>query len=174
VGPAECMVDLAVESDFEQFFLQPILNGDQDVVLEILRHPRCIPTFSDSGAHVSQLMDSSIPTHVLAHWSRERQALTLEEAVRKLTSMPAGMWGFHDRGLVREGMMADLCVFDPDTVGPAMPAVAQDLPGGATRLVQRSVGIAATVVAGEVLIEDGEHTGAYPGQVLRGPLARRR
>jgi N-acyl-D-amino-acid deacylase len=173
IDPAECMLDLATESDFEQFFLQPILNGDQDVVLEILRHPRCIPTFSDSGAHVSQLMDSSIPTHVLGHWTRERQAFTLEEAVRKLTSMPAGMWGFHDRGLVREGMTADLCVFDPDTVGPAMPSVVNDLPGGSTRLVQRSVGITATVVNGEVLTEHGEHTGAYPGQVLRGPLARR-
>ena len=172
VHPAECMIDLAVESDFEQFFLQPILNGDQDVVLEILRHPRCIPTFSDSGAHVSQLMDSSIPTHLLGHWTRERQAFTLEESVRKLTSMPAGMWGFHDRGLLREGMVADLCVFDPDTVGPAMPSVAHDLPGGATRLVQKSVGILGTVVAGEVLTENGEHTGAYPGQVLRGPLAR--
>jgi len=172
VDPAELMIDLAVESDFEQFFLQPILNGDQDVVLEIMRHPRCLPTFSDSGAHVSQLMDSSIPTHVLGHWTREKQAFTLEEAVRKLTSMPAALWGFHDRGLVREGMVADLAVFDPDTVAPAMPEVAHDLPAGATRLVQRSVGIKATVVAGEVLTENGEHTGAYPGQLLRGPLAR--
>ncbi|MGE3356786.1 MAG: amidohydrolase family protein, partial [Acidimicrobiia bacterium] len=166
-------IDLAVESNFEQFFLQPILNGDQDVVLEIMRHPRCIPTFSDSGAHVSQLMDSSIPTHVLGHWTREREAFTLEEAVRKLTSMPAAVWGFHDRGLVREGLVADLCIFDPDTIAPAMPSVARDLPGGATRLVQKANGIKATVVNGEVLTEDGEHTGAYPGQVLRGPLARR-
>ena len=173
IDPAECMLDLAAESNFEQFFLQPILNGDQDVVLEILKHPRCIPTFSDSGAHVSQLMDSSIPTHVLGHWTRARQAFTLEEAVSKLTSMPAGMWGFHDRGLLREGMRADICVFDPETVGPAMPAVEKDLPGGATRLTQRSVGIKATVVNGEAFIENGEHTGAYPGQVLRGPLAQR-
>ncbi|MDA3038255.1 MAG: amidohydrolase family protein [Actinomycetota bacterium] len=173
VSPEEAMIDLAVESNFEQFFLQPILNGDQDVVLEIMRHPRCIPTFSDSGAHVSQLMDSSIPTHVLGHWTRNQQAFTIEEAIRKLTSMPAGMWGFHDRGLVREGLKADLCIFDPDTVAPAMPDVAHDLPAGATRLVQKSVGIAATVVNGEVLIENGEHTGAFPGQVLRGPLTRR-
>lgn len=74
VDPAECMIDLAVESDFEQFFLQPILNGDQDVVLEIMRHPRCIPTFSDSGAHVASSSNTSIPTHVLGHWTREREA----------------------------------------------------------------------------------------------------
>ena len=172
VDPAECMIDLALESDFEQFFLQPILNGNQDTVLEIMRHPRCFPTFSDSGAHVSQLMDSSIPTHVLGWWTRERQAFTLEEAVHKLTCVPATAWGFHDRGLVREGMAADLCVFDPSVIGPAMPAVAQDLPGGATRLVQKANGIKATVVNGSTLTLDGEHTGAYPGQVLRGPLAR--
>ena len=93
--------------------------------------------------------------------------------MRKLTSMPAGLWGFHDRGLIREGLVADLCIFDPATVAPAMPSVAHDLPAGATRLVQKSVGIKATVVGGEVLPLDGDHTGAYPGQLLRGPLARR-
>jgi N-acyl-D-aspartate/D-glutamate deacylase len=167
VSPARCMVDLAVESDFDQFFLQPILNGDPDVVLEIMKHPRCITTFSDSGAHVSQLMDSSIPTHVLAYWTRERQEFTLEEAVRGFTLAPAVAWGFHDRGLIREGLKADLCVFDPDTVAPAMPSVAQDLPGGAIRLVQGSTGIKATVVNGSVLTLDGEHTGNLPGMVLR-------
>jgi len=170
VDPAQCMIDLAVESNFEQFFLQPILNGDQDIVLDIMRHPRCVVTFSDSGAHVSQLMDSSIQTHLLGHWTRERQAFTLEEAVRMLTLEPSTAWGFHDRGLVREGMAADLVVFDPDTVGPGMPQVAWDLPGGATRLVQKASGIAATVVNGQVLIRNGEHTGAYPGQLIRGPL----
>ncbi|MFT7600144.1 MAG: N-acyl-D-amino-acid deacylase [Acidimicrobiales bacterium] len=172
VSPAQCMIDLAVESDFEQFFLQPILNGDQDVVLEIMKHPHCITTFSDSGAHVSQLMDSSIQTHVLGHWTREKEAFTLEEAVRGLTFEPSTAWGFHDRGLLREGMKADICVFDPETVGPAMPQVAQDLPGGATRLTQKSVGIKATVVNGSILTLDQEHTGNLPGEVLRGPLAR--
>ena len=170
VSPARCMIDLAVESDFEQFFLQPIANGDQDIVLEIMKHPRCIATFSDSGAHVSQLMDSSIPTHLLGHWTREREAFTLEEAVRDLTLLPSTLWGFHDRGLLREGLRADLCVFDPETVGPAMPKVAHDLPGGATRLTQKSTGIKATVVNGSVLTLDQEHTGNLPGQLLRGPL----
>ena len=172
VSPARCMIDLAVETDFEQFFLQPILNGDQDVVLEIMKHPRCITTFSDSGAHVSQLMDSSIQTHVLGHWTREKEAFTLEEAVSNLTLKPSTAWGFHDRGLLREGMKADICVFDPKTIGPEMPAVAQDLPGGATRLTQKSIGIKATVVNGSTLTLDQEHTGNLPGQVLRGPLAR--
>jgi N-acyl-D-aspartate/D-glutamate deacylase len=89
-----------------------------------------------------------------------------------LTLVPATLWGFADRGLIREGMAADLVVFDPDTVGAAMPEVADDLPAGARRLVQRSRGIAATVVNGAVLLREGKHTGALPGTLLRGPLAR--
>jgi N-acyl-D-aspartate/D-glutamate deacylase len=116
-------------------------------------------------------MDSSIPTHLLGYWTRERQAFTLEQAVSMLTLMPSTAWGFHDRGILREGMAADICVFDADEVGPGMPSVAHDLPAGATRLVQKASGIAATVVNGEVLMRDGEHTGALPGRLLRGPLA---
>ena len=130
-------------------------------------------TFSDSGAHVSQIMDSSIPTHVLSYWVRERQALRLEEAVRMLSFEPASAWGFSDRGLIREGFAADLVVFDPERVAPAMPEVDTDLPGGAPRLKQGATGIRATVVNGEPLLLDGEHTGALPGRLLRGPLARR-
>ncbi|MFN0092719.1 MAG: N-acyl-D-amino-acid deacylase family protein [Acidimicrobiales bacterium] len=170
--PVEVVLDLAVERDLEQYFLQPIGNGDQDTVLELMRHPRCVVTFSDSGAHVSQLMDSSIPTHLLGHWVRSREALTLEEAVRMVTFETAQAWGFHDRGLLREGLAADLCVFDPATIGPGMPTAAVDLPGGAKRLTQKATGITATVVNGEVLFEGGEHTGALPGRLLRGPLAR--
>jgi len=171
--PAETMIDLAVDKNLDLFFLQPIANEDQDFALEIMRHPRMVTTFSDSGAHVSQLMDSSLQTHLLSHWVREKQAFTLEQAVRMLTLVPATLWGFHDRGLIREGMAADLMVFDPDTISAEMPEVVDDLPAGARRLVQRTRGIAATVVNGEVLLRDGKHTGALPGQLLRGPLARR-
>lgn len=173
VNPVECMIDLAVETEFGQFFLQPILNGDPDIVLEIMRHPRCIVTFSDSGAHVSQIMDSSIPTHLLGYWVREREAFTWEQAVQMITLAPATAWGFHDRGLLREGMAADICVFDPGTVGPGMPEVVNDLPGGSRRLVQKATGIAATVVNGEVLTLAGEHDGAYPGRLLRAGAATR-
>ena len=169
--PSACSTS-RVDSDLDQFFLQPILNGDQDVVLEIMQHPRCIPTFSDSGAHVTQLMDSSIPTHFLGHWTREREAFTLEEAIRKLTCLPATAWGFHDRGLVREGMAADLCVFDPATIGPAMPEVASDLPAGAQRLVQKAHGIAATVVNGEVRSRTGRTPAPTWVRCCAGPLAR--
>ena len=171
--PAETMIELALDKDLDLFFLMPVANEDQDIALEIMRHPRTVTTFSDSGAHVSQLMDSSLQTHLLYHWVRTKQAFTLEQAVRMLTLVPATLWGFHDRGLLREGMAADFCVFDPDTIMAEMPEVVDDLPAGARRLVQQTRGIAATVVNGEILLRDGKHTGALPGQLLRGPLGRR-
>ncbi|MGH7309757.1 MAG: N-acyl-D-amino-acid deacylase family protein [Candidatus Rokuibacteriota bacterium] len=171
--PAQTMIELALEKDLDLFFLQPVANEDQDVALEIMRHPRCVVTFSDSGAHVSQLMDSSLQTHLLSHWVRTKQAFTLEQAVRMITLVPATLWGFADRGLIREGMAADFVVFDPDTIAAEMPEVVDDLPAGARRLVQRTRGVAATVVNGEVLLREGKPTGALPGRLLRGPLARR-
>ena len=87
--PADVIIDLALEKHMKQFFLQPIANENQDHVLEMMRHPRAVVTFSDSGAHVSQIMDSSLQTHLLSYWVRDKQAFTLEEAVRMLSFAPA-------------------------------------------------------------------------------------
>ena len=170
-APTEVVMDLALEKDMKQFFLQPIANDNQDHALELIRHPRTVVTFSDSGAHVSQIMDSSLQTHLLGYWVREKHALTLEEAVRQLTFVPASFWGINNRGLLREGYAADVVVFDPDRIAPMLPELVYDLPAGARRLKQKSAGIAATVVNGEVLMRHNEHTGALPGQLIRGPLA---
>jgi len=168
VHPAEAMIDLCVESAGDQLFIQPSLYPqDEELLLRAMRHPRTVMTFSDSGAHLSQIADSSIHTHLLGHWVRDRQEFTLEEAVRMLTLAPALAWGFTDRGLLRAGMAADLNVFDPATVGPAVPRLVDDLPAGGLRLEQRSVGFAATVVGGQVTIRDGEATGAMPGRLVR-------
>ena len=117
-------------------------------------------------------MGSSLQTHLLSYWVRARQVFSLEEAVRKLTFDNASAWEINDRGLVRAGYRADLVVFDDKRVRPAMPTVETDLPGGARRLVQKAEGIAATVVNGQVTLENGETTGRTPGVVLRGPGAR--
>jgi N-acyl-D-aspartate/D-glutamate deacylase len=172
VEPAELMIDLALEHDFKIFFKQPIANEIDEHVIEMMKHPRSVVTFSDSGAHVSQIMDSSLQTHIFSHWVRDKQALTVEEAVRMVTYEPAMQWGLHDRGLLREGLAADVTVFDPKTVAARMPEVVHDLPAGATRLKQTADGIAATVVNGQVMLRNNEHTGAQSGQLLRGPLAR--
>jgi len=171
-NPVDVIIDLALEKHLKQFFLQPLANEDQDHVLQMMKHPRSVVTFSDSGAHVSQIMDSSLQTHLLSHWVREKQALPLEEAVRMLTFVPASHWGLTGRGLLREGWAADVIVFDPDTIAPMLPELAYDLPAGARRLKQKATGLLATVVNGEVVLRHNEHTGALPGQLLRGPLAR--
>ncbi len=173
VSPARAMIDLAVETDLEVMFIQPSLYPqDEQVLLEVLRHPRTVMTFSDSGAHLGQICDASIHTHLLGHWVRAREEFSLAEAVRMLTLEPARAWGFADRGLVREGLAADLNVFDPATIGPTVPRVRTDLPGGGKRLEQRSVGFLATVVNGRVTIRDGEPTGERPGVLVRNRLAR--
>jgi N-acyl-D-amino-acid deacylase len=168
VHPAEAMIDLCVASAGNQLFMQPSLYPqDETVLLRALRHPRAVMTFSDSGAHLSQIADSSIHTHLLGHWVRDRGEFTLEEAVRMVTLAPALAWGLSTKGLLRPGMDADLNIFDPVTVGPAVPILVDDLPAGGRRLEQRSVGFLATVVAGQVTIEQGEPTGAAPGRLLR-------
>jgi N-acyl-D-aspartate/D-glutamate deacylase len=168
VHPAEAMIDLCVASDGGQLFIQPSrYPQDETVLLRALRHPRAVMTFSDSGAHLSQIADSSIHTHLLGYWVRDRQEFTLEEAVRMITLAPALAWGFADRGLLRAGMAADINVFDPDTVGPAVPSLVADLPAGGLRLEQRSEGFAATLVNGAITILDGQPTGATPGRLVR-------
>ena len=167
VHPVELMIDMALERDLKMFFRQPIANEDQSQVLDMMKHPRSVITFSDSGAHVSQIMDSSLQTHLLSYWVREKQAMTLEEAVKQITYNTATMWGLHDRGLIREGMAADLVVFDADTIGARMPDVVHDLPAGAKRLKQTADGILNTVVNGEILLTNNEHSGAVPGRLLR-------
>ena len=171
VAPVEAMIDLALERDLKCFFRQPLANENQEDALALMRNPYSCVTFSDSGAHVSQIMDSSLQTHLLSHWVRDREAFTLEEAIRLITYDTATRWGFHDRGLLREGLVADIVVLDGDAVAPRMPEVVHDLPAGARRLKQYADGIKATVVAGEITLVDNEPTGARPGKLLRGPLA---
>ncbi len=167
VHPVEAMIDLGLESGFATFFLQVTSNDNLNDVQQILEHPRTVMTFSDAGAHVSQIMNASLATHLLSSWVRERQVFTIEQAVRMLTLVPSTLWGFSDRGLVREGFVADLNVIDPVAVGARLPEVAHDFPAGATRLTQRASGMLATIVGGQVVLDNGEHTGALPGALIR-------
>jgi N-acyl-D-aspartate/D-glutamate deacylase len=171
--PVDVFIDLALERHLKLFFLQPLANENQHHALEMIKHPRSVVTFSDSGAHVSQIMDSSLQTHLLSYWVREKQEVTLEQAVRMLSFVPASHWGLTGRGMLREGWAADVVVFDPETIAPMLPELTYDLPAGARRLKQKASGIMATVVNGEVVLRNNEHTGALPGQLLRGPLGRR-
>ena len=166
--PVGAMIDLMIE-DEDRIFVQPLVNETPEAVGGMLRHPRALATFSDSGAHVCQEMGSSLQTHMLSYWVRDKQAFSLEEAVRMLTFDNASAWELPDRGLVRRGWAADLVLFDEARVKPRLPTVETDLPGGARRLVQKADGIAATIVNGVVTLENGEATGETPGALLRGP-----
>jgi N-acyl-D-amino-acid deacylase len=170
-SPVDALIDLSLEAGLERFFAQPFANEALDRVLALLRNPRTVVAGSDTGAHVSQISDSSIPTFLLSHWVRREEAFTWEEGVRMLTATPAHLWDLPDRGMIEEGRWADLVIFDPDQIGPELPTADNDLPAGGVRLKQRASGILATVVNGDILMYRGEHTGAHPGRVLRRSVA---
>jgi len=170
--PVEVMIDLMLAND-NLMFVQPLVNENHADVLGMLKHPRTLATFSDSGAHVCQEMGSSLQTHLLSYWVRKKRAFTLEEAVRKLTFDNASAWELPNRGLVRQGFAADLVLFDEHKIKPSLPTVEYDLPGGARRLVQKAEGIAATIVNGEIAFENGKATGRHGGQLLKGSRAGR-
>jgi N-acyl-D-aspartate/D-glutamate deacylase len=165
--PVDLMIELALETDLKQMFMAQAMQISNELLLKTMRHPRAIMTFSDSGAHVSQIIDSSIQTYLIAYWMRTRRDFTLEEAVRMITLAPARAWGLKDRGLLREGMVADINIFDLATLTPCMPEVVNDLPGGARRLKMKAKGFLANIVAGKAVLENGEPTGNLPGQLLR-------
>jgi N-acyl-D-aspartate/D-glutamate deacylase len=167
----DVFLDLALAEDLETVFERREVNSDEAAMTALLTSPYTVIGQSDGGAHVVFRTDYSYSTYLLSHWVRERHIMSLEEAIRKLTFVPASLFGLHDRGLIQPGMNADLMVFDPDTISPLEPEEAADLPSGATRRKQLAQGIAWTVVNGEVLIEEGEHTGALPGKVARGRSA---
>jgi N-acyl-D-aspartate/D-glutamate deacylase len=122
---------------------------------------------ADAGAHVGQIMDASQPTFFLRDWVRDRKLLSLEEAVRRLTSDTAQLFGLRDRGVLRAGAVADVNVIDLAGLRLPAPEYVRDFPGGAGRFVQRSAGYDCTLVNGQIFMERGEHTGAFAGRVLR-------
>jgi len=171
IEPIDAFIDLALEHHLKLFFIQPSFNQDQDAVLAMMRHPNCVVTFSDAGAHVATTLNP-IHGHLLGHWVRNEQAIPLESAIRKITFDIANFWGLSGRGLINEGYHADITIFDPATISPSMPFLVNDLPAGAPRIIQKTDGVRATIVNGEIFMRDNEHTGALPGRLLRGPLAR--
>jgi N-acyl-D-amino-acid deacylase len=161
----DAFLDIAIQENLETMF-QSSGSRDELATMEILKSPFTLVGQSDAGAHLVYHAGYGYATRFLGYWVREKAVMNLEEAIRKLTFMVASVFGLHDRGLIRPGLAADLAVFDPNTVRECEPEMVNDLPGGEKRLIQRAIGVKATMVNGEVLVEDGEHTGAYPGRVL--------
>jgi N-acyl-D-amino-acid deacylase len=172
VHPVDLALDLALASDLEARFRMAVTNTDEGIVAELLRDPTVALGLSDAGAHASQLCDASFSTHLLGHWVREKKTLSLEAAVRLLTSRGADLFGLAGRGRLAPGAIADVTVFDPDTVGCTPLRRVNDLPAGADRLVSDATGVHAVVVGGVVIREDGRDRisagDPLPGRLLRG------
>ena len=165
--PFDTFFDLALADDLATEFSLAMLNFDLDLVEEVITDPRVLIGLSDGGAHVDMLCNAGYPTYLLGTWVRRRQAMSLERAVQRITSEPARLFGLLDRGVIAAGKAADCVVFDPETVDAGEKVMLNDLPGGERRFVQRAEGIHYVVVNGEVVLTQGEHSGALPGQMLR-------
>ncbi len=166
-GIIDCLCDLTVEENLDTGWLHGENNVDDDAVAQILTYPNAVIGLSDGGAHVQFQSGFGFSTRLLSEWVREKKIMSLETAVRRLTFESASIFGLYDRGLLRPGMVADIVIFDPDTVKPLPLETVYDFPAGAKRIKEPAQGIHMTIVNGQVLMENGKHSGNLPGRVLR-------
>jgi N-acyl-D-aspartate/D-glutamate deacylase len=164
---AEAFVRISTDTAGRALFNYPFLNQRMDAVEEMLDHPRMAIGLGDSGAHVGLIMDASLPTWFLLHWVRDREKYEIEDAIRRLTSDTARLFGVSDRGVLEPGTFADVNVLDLDALAVELPEVVHDFPTGAARFIQRSRGYRATIVNGAVFVDNGTPTGAHAGRTLR-------
>ena len=151
--PLDAMLDLALDEDLATIFTAQLLNSDEAAVARLLNHPHSLISLSDAGAHLTFFNDAGFGLHLLGHWVRERGVMRLQDAVRRLTSQSAEIFGLPGRGLLREGYAADLLLFDPATVGRGRSHRVFDLPGGAPRLHTDAVGVRGVWVNGECVAD---------------------
>ena len=172
--PFDLLYDWLLELDGKQLLMLTLLNYSDynlDAVREMLEHPRTAFGLGDGGAHCGAICDASMTTSLLAHWVKGRTRgpkLDIEVAVKKMTADTAALYGLNDRGQLLPGKKGDLNVIDLERLENQMPEIANDLPAGAGRFIQRARGYEATVVSGTVTFREGQHTGALPGRLVRG------
>ena len=165
--PDTVFFDMAVEDKLEMKCVVPRANTDRARIAEVLNDSRTLIGLSDAGAHVDMFAEAGYTTYLLGHWVRDKQALSMEAAVKRITQDPADYFGFKDRGRLTVGAAADVVVFDPATIGsPERASLVRDLPAGGARMVSKASGISHVVVNGAALYREGKHTGDFPGQVL--------
>ena len=166
--PNDTFFDLTVEDNMQIKFVVPRANTDHAGIANLLNDSRTMIGLSDAGAHLDMLCESGYTTWLLGHWVREQKALTLEQAIKRITSEPADFFGLEGRGRLQAGAAADIVVFDPARVSsPLRPTPVKDLPAGGSRLYCKAEGISRVIVNGETLYLEGKPTAARPGQVLR-------
>ena len=165
--PVDVLMDLAVEERTELGVTVSIINSDPEAVGEIMTLPNVLIGLSDAGAHVDQHCEAGVPTYILGEWVRQRQFLSLEEGVRRVTSELADFLDLSTKGRLAPGLDADLVLFDPTTVRTCPGEWVNDLPQGKPRLIERSEGVAYTIVNGEVLFAHNDYQGGLPGRVIQ-------
>lgn len=166
--PLDALLDLGLSEGLQTRFTATLLNSDDAEVAKLIAEPDNYVTLSDAGAHLSFFCDAGFGLHLLGKWTRELRTFTLGEAVRKLTSQPADIFGMKKRGRLRPGFWADLLLFDPNTVGRGKAYRANDLPAGATRIVRPANGVLGVWVNGQRVVDNERvFTQSRPGQVLR-------
>jgi N-acyl-D-aspartate/D-glutamate deacylase len=170
--PLDAFLDLGVEEQLDTVFVLTEINVDPEAVATLLSSPYTVVGLSDGGAHVQFDSGVSFSTRLLGYWVREKQIMPLEAAVHQITWHSASAFGIYDRGLVQPGMAADLAIWDAETIAPLPEDIVHDFPNHGWRMRELAQGIAYTVVNGDVLIENGAHTGAWPGRVLGNALYR--
>jgi N-acyl-D-aspartate/D-glutamate deacylase len=169
-GVMDAFLDLVLDDDLRTSFQVLDRNDDAESQRRILGSPYTVIGTTDGGARPDKGDRTTYSTHLLGYWVREKQVMPLEEAVHRMTGRTALMHDLHDRGFIAAGKAADITIFDPDTIASKPREPMYDFPGGEMHVKQGAIGIDYVIVNGEVLLEGGEHTGALPGQVLRGPL----
>jgi len=167
VSIPEQWIDEALELEGKRLFIFPVLNQQMEAAAEMLTRPYVTLGLADAGAHSKQIMDASQPTFFLTHWIREKGMFSLEEGIRRMTSDTADLFGIQNRGRLKQGSFADINIIDFDGMSLEYPEIVNDFPGGAGRFIQRSTGYSKTIVNGEVFMQDGEHSGALNGKMLR-------
>ena len=165
--PVETWLRITDESNGRALFHMRGFNINLDSLEELITTEWAMPGLGDAGAHVSQMIDSGWSTFILSHWHRDTGVYSLEEAVRRISAVPAGVLGLEDRGVLAVGKRADVNVFDISRLEERMPEIVNDFPFGAPRFIQRAAGYKATLCNGDFVLRDDELTGAQPGRVLR-------
>lgn len=167
--PLDFMLDLSLSEELDTLFTSTLLNSDEEAVGRLLRDPNSMVSLSDAGAHLTFLCDAGFGLHLLGHWVRSRRVMPAAEAVRKLTSEPADLFGIRDRGRIAPGHWADLLLFDPATVGRGKPERVFDLPAGASRLTTPALGVHGVWVNGTRIADTAGMIpdAPLPGRVLR-------
>ena len=168
--PQEWLYDYFLENNGRNLIFIPAANFS-DHIHEMLNHPHTVAALGDGGAHVGTICDASANVYVLTKWVKERGEIDIAQAIRMLCRQPAELYSLHDRGMIAEGLKADLNIIDFDALKLHTPHIVHDLPAGGKRFLQNADGFVATIKAGEVIFENGEPTGALPGKLVRGAQA---